>query len=97
MGEGYENKRLKANEWVGWNIVTSFSKSSAKVFGMDDLLKHEERYKAAEEYMDIVYQLWEKSWEDDVQTWQAEVPFFSLPLPFSLLFPSLQSTTDADK
>lgn len=57
---------------VAWNIVTSFSLSSAKVFGLDDLLPHDERYLAAEEYMDIVYQLWEKSWEDGVQTWQAE-------------------------
>jgi alkanesulfonate monooxygenase SsuD/methylene tetrahydromethanopterin reductase-like flavin-dependent oxidoreductase (luciferase family) len=64
--------------YLAWNIVTSFSKSSAKVFGMDDLPSHDERYASAEEYMDIVYQLWEKSWEDGVQKWQAEV---SIPPP----------------
>ncbi|RDW74809.1 hypothetical protein BP6252_05951 [Coleophoma cylindrospora] len=57
---------------IAWNIVTSFSLSSAKVFGLDNLLPHDERYNAAEEYMDIVYQLWEKSWDDGVQTWQVE-------------------------
>jgi FMN-dependent oxidoreductase (nitrilotriacetate monooxygenase family) len=46
--------------------------SSAKVFGLDNLLPHDERYASAEEYMDILYQLWEKSWDDGVQTWQAE-------------------------
>jgi alkanesulfonate monooxygenase SsuD/methylene tetrahydromethanopterin reductase-like flavin-dependent oxidoreductase (luciferase family) len=65
----------RADQEKAWNIVTSFSKSSARVFGKDDLPSHDERYAAAEEYMDIVYQLWEKSWEDDVQKWQAEVRF----------------------
>jgi alkanesulfonate monooxygenase SsuD/methylene tetrahydromethanopterin reductase-like flavin-dependent oxidoreductase (luciferase family) len=35
-------------------------------------LPHDERYLAAEEYMDIVYQLWEKSWDDGAQKWQVE-------------------------
>jgi alkanesulfonate monooxygenase SsuD/methylene tetrahydromethanopterin reductase-like flavin-dependent oxidoreductase (luciferase family) len=41
---------------IAWNIVTSFSKSSAEVFGLENILPHDERYAAAEEYMDIVYQ-----------------------------------------
>jgi alkanesulfonate monooxygenase SsuD/methylene tetrahydromethanopterin reductase-like flavin-dependent oxidoreductase (luciferase family) len=40
--------------------------------GRDEVMPHDERYVAAEEYMDIVYQLWEKSWEDGAQVWQAE-------------------------
>ena len=52
--------------------MTSFSQSSAKALGIDNLLPHDERYAQAEEYMDIVYQLWEKSWEDGAQVWQAE-------------------------
>ncbi|KAE9372766.1 bacterial luciferase-like protein [Stipitochalara longipes BDJ] len=60
------------NGRIAWNIVTSFSKSSAEVFGLDNLLPHDERYLAAEEYMDIVYQLWEKSWEDGCQVFQEE-------------------------
>src|SRR5690606_13316645 len=34
-------------------------------FGFDDQTKHEERYAWAEEYMEVVYKLWEGSWEDD--------------------------------
>lgn len=59
-------------ERTAWNIVTSFSKSSALALGLSDLLTHDERYAAAEEYMDIVYSLWEKSWEDGAQKWQVE-------------------------
>ncbi|RDW63906.1 luciferase-like protein [Coleophoma crateriformis] len=57
---------------MAWNIVTSFSDSSAKALGLDNMLPHDERYNAAEEYMDVIYQLWEKSWEDGAQKWQAE-------------------------
>lgn len=41
---------------VGWNIVTSHSNSAAQAFGRDEVIPHDERYAAAEEYMDIVYQ-----------------------------------------
>ncbi len=40
--------------------------------GNEEVMPHDERYTAAEEYMDIVYQLWEKSWEDGAQVWQEE-------------------------
>ena len=40
--------------------------------GNEEVMPHDERYIAAEEYMDIVYQLWEKSWEDGAQAWQEE-------------------------
>jgi len=52
---------------VGWNIVTSHSNSAAQAMGRDEVMAHDERYTAAEEYMEIVYQLWEKSWEDNAQ------------------------------
>ncbi|KFA70190.1 hypothetical protein S40285_04415 [Stachybotrys chlorohalonatus IBT 40285] len=60
------------NGRAGWNIVTSHSNSAAQAFGMDQVVPHDERYAAAEEYMQIVYQLWEKSWEDGAQLWQEE-------------------------
>lgn len=50
---------------VGWNVVTGFLESSAKARGDGELLKHDERYAFADEFMDVVYQLWERSWEDD--------------------------------
>ena len=44
------------NGRMGWNVVTGFGKSAAKCMGKDDVLAHDERYLAAQEYMDIVYQ-----------------------------------------
>lgn len=49
---------------IGWNIVTGYSETAARGRGSDRLLPHDERYEVAEEYMDIVYRLWEASWED---------------------------------
>jgi alkanesulfonate monooxygenase SsuD/methylene tetrahydromethanopterin reductase-like flavin-dependent oxidoreductase (luciferase family) len=43
------------NGRVAWNIVTSYSQSSADAFGEDNVLPHDERYAMADEYMDIVY------------------------------------------
>ena len=49
---------------VGWNVVTSYVKN-AEYNGLGVMLPHDERYERAEEYMDVVYQLLEASWEDD--------------------------------
>jgi alkanesulfonate monooxygenase SsuD/methylene tetrahydromethanopterin reductase-like flavin-dependent oxidoreductase (luciferase family) len=40
--------------------------------GIDEAVPHDERYKAAEEYMDLLYRLWEQSWEDGAQKWSVE-------------------------
>jgi alkanesulfonate monooxygenase SsuD/methylene tetrahydromethanopterin reductase-like flavin-dependent oxidoreductase (luciferase family) len=45
-----------SNGRVGWNIVTSHSNSAAQAMGKEEVMPHDERYTAAEEYMDIVYQ-----------------------------------------
>ncbi|AEA28360.1 FMN-dependent oxidoreductase, nitrilotriacetate monooxygenase family [Pseudonocardia dioxanivorans CB1190] len=50
---------------VGWNIVTSSSRSEAENFGMSKPIPHDERYRIADEFMDVVYKLWESSWDDD--------------------------------
>ena len=49
---------------IGWNIVTGYLASAAKGMGQDGLVAHDTRYEIADEYMDLVYQLWEGSWED---------------------------------
>lgn len=49
---------------VAWNIVTNGLPNGARNFDLDDLTPHEERYRWAEEYMDVVYKLWEGSWDD---------------------------------
>lgn len=49
---------------IAWNIVTNGLSNGARNFGYDDLTPHDERYAWAEEYMDVVYKLWEGSWDD---------------------------------
>jgi len=48
----------------GWNIVTSGEDGSAQNFGMDKLYEHDLRYDMADEYLDLVCQLWD-SWDED--------------------------------
>lgn len=48
-----------------WNIVTGYLASAARAFGLDDQLSHDERYDRADEFMAVVYKLWEGGWEDD--------------------------------
>ena len=50
---------------IAWNIVTSYLADANANFGLDDQMEHDQRYERAEEYMDVVYQLWEHSWEED--------------------------------
>jgi FMN-dependent oxidoreductase (nitrilotriacetate monooxygenase family) len=49
---------------IGWNVVTSYLPNAAANFGLDGMVKHDERYAMADEYMDVCYKLWEGSWED---------------------------------
>ncbi|PMD30652.1 bacterial luciferase-like protein [Hyaloscypha variabilis F] len=56
------------NGWIAWNVVTSWSKAAANAFGRD-LEGHDKRYEIAEEYMDVVYKLWNGSWADDSVRW----------------------------
>lgn len=50
---------------IGWNIVTGYLDSAAKAIGLDAQAAHDDRYDLADEYMEIMYRLWEGSWEDD--------------------------------
>ncbi|MCM0621137.1 NtaA/DmoA family FMN-dependent monooxygenase [Nocardioides bruguierae] len=47
---------------VGWNVVTSSEDIAAQNYGMDKLPDHDVRYEVAEEFVDVVKQLWD-SWE----------------------------------
>lgn len=49
---------------IGWNVVTSALDSAARNLGLDHQVPHDERYVLADEFMDVVYKLWEGSWED---------------------------------
>ena len=50
---------------MGWNIVTSYLPNAARNFGHDGEVAHDRRYEIADEYMDVVYKLWEGSWDED--------------------------------
>ena len=52
------------NGRVSWNVVTGFQDSAARAMGMETNLAHDDRYDLADEYMEVVYKLWEGSWED---------------------------------
>jgi long-chain alkane monooxygenase len=49
---------------VGWNIVTSYLESGAKNIGQGGLRRHDNRYEIAEEYVEVLYKLFEGSWEE---------------------------------
>ncbi|MGE6739466.1 LLM class flavin-dependent oxidoreductase [Allorhizobium pseudoryzae] len=50
---------------IGWNIVTGYLDSAAKAIGLEAQAAHDDRYDLADEYMEVVYRLWEESWADD--------------------------------
>jgi FMN-dependent oxidoreductase (nitrilotriacetate monooxygenase family) len=50
---------------IGWNIVTGYLDSAARAMGLDRQMAHDDRYDLADEYMEILYRLWEESWAAD--------------------------------
>ncbi|GGJ93894.1 LLM class flavin-dependent oxidoreductase [Pseudomonas matsuisoli] len=49
---------------VGWNIVTGYLESAARAMGRPNQVDHDRRYDQADEYLEVMYKLWEGSWED---------------------------------
>ena len=56
---------------IGWNMVTGSSDFAARNFGLDGMPDHDLRYDMADEYMDLVGQLWD-SWEPGALVADAE-------------------------
>ncbi len=48
-----------SNGRAGWNIVTTANPDAALNFGMDDQMEHDERYRRAREFYDVVTGLWD--------------------------------------
>src|ERR1700732_822202 len=44
---------------AGWNIVTTSNPDAALNFGLDDHMEHDERYRRAREFYDVVTGLWD--------------------------------------
>lgn len=49
---------------IGWNVVTSWSETEAQNFNLDKPIAHADRYRRANEFVDVVKGLWD-SWHDD--------------------------------
>ncbi|WLP92893.1 LLM class flavin-dependent oxidoreductase [Gordonia sp. NB41Y] len=54
-----------SNGRVAWNIVTSLSGNAWRNFGYEGITGHDDRYAWADEYVDVVYKLWEGSWDEE--------------------------------
>ncbi len=50
---------------IAWNIVTSYLPNAGANLGLGGLPAHNDRYDRGDEYLEVVYKLWEGSWEDD--------------------------------
>lgn len=53
---------------IGWNVVTGSSQATTyELFGIaeEQRLAHDQRYDAADEFLDTCLALWETSWDDD--------------------------------
>lgn len=64
---------------VGWNIVTSYLPNAARNFGLDGEVDHDTRYDKADEYLDVLYKLWEGSWDEDAIVADRERNVFADP------------------
>lgn len=64
---------------VGWNVVTGYLPSAARNMGNEDQLEHDDRYDHADEYLEVLYKLWEGSWEDDAVIRDRESGVFTDP------------------
>jgi alkanesulfonate monooxygenase len=49
---------------AGWNVVTTSNPDAALNFGREDHMEHDERYRRAREFHEVVTGLWD-SWADD--------------------------------
>ncbi|KAE9579194.1 Dimethyl-sulfide monooxygenase [Colletotrichum fructicola] len=64
---------------IAWNIVTSWSDNAARAMGLEKLPEHDLRYEMADEYLSLVYKLWEGSWADDAVVKDSKTSTFTDP------------------
>jgi FMN-dependent oxidoreductase (nitrilotriacetate monooxygenase family) len=64
---------------IGWNIVTSYLDSGARNLGQKALSDHDARYDYADEYLEVLYKLFEGSWEEGAVLRDRERRVFSDP------------------
>jgi FMN-dependent oxidoreductase (nitrilotriacetate monooxygenase family) len=61
---------------MGWNIVTGSNDGGAQNYGLPGQYPHDERYDRADEFTDIVTQLWQ-SWDPDAVVLDPKAPMFA--------------------
>ncbi len=64
---------------IAWNVVTGYLDSAARGVGKARQATHDTRYDIAADYMEVVYKLWEGSWEDDAVVYDKERGVFADP------------------
>ncbi|MEN2977648.1 LLM class flavin-dependent oxidoreductase (plasmid) [Tistrella bauzanensis] len=64
---------------LAWNVVTGTAASAARALGRTDLPPHDERYDIADEFMEVVYKLWETSWDSDAAVRDKDSHIFADP------------------
>jgi FMN-dependent oxidoreductase (nitrilotriacetate monooxygenase family) len=60
---------------TGWNIVTSSEDRAAQNYGLDGLPDHDERYRRADEFVEVLEALWD-SWEPDARVMDHEAGIY---------------------
>jgi alkanesulfonate monooxygenase len=64
---------------IGWNIVTGYLDSAARALGQTRQKGHDDRYELAEDYMQVVYKLWEGSWADGAAVADRDAGVYTRP------------------
>ncbi|MBF0817172.1 LLM class flavin-dependent oxidoreductase [Microbacterium paludicola] len=64
---------------AAWNIVPGSTLSSHRNVGIDEVPSNADRYARAEEYLDVVFSLWEGSWALDAVVKDAERGVYADP------------------
>ncbi|KAF2501882.1 putative xenobiotic compound monooxygenase, DszA family [Lophium mytilinum] len=64
---------------LGWNIVTGYLDSAARNLTNSEQPAHDERYAMADEYLQVMYKLWESSWRDDAVVLDRKKGIYSYP------------------
>jgi FMN-dependent oxidoreductase (nitrilotriacetate monooxygenase family) len=69
---------------AAWNIVTTSNPDAALNFGLDEHMEHDERYRRAREFYDVVTGLWD-SWAEDAFIRNVETGEFFEPARMHVL------------
>jgi FMN-dependent oxidoreductase (nitrilotriacetate monooxygenase family) len=64
---------------AAWNIVTGTQDNGYRNFGYPALEDHDERYRWADEYVDVTYKLWEGSWDEGAVRKDKQAGLYSDP------------------